>query len=165
MCWLQISDVLFDAGKPSGVKLVCIYGGTSKGPQISSLKSGVVRFVSFTPIISLFDCWLDIRCFHKSHTFPLYLLFAKTISFAELHFVHIKVVLKFMVKLFLLPSSVLDFKICDSYHKTILHSLWKENIRFPDDNTEVEVNIVEDWFNPSWFDVVHEYHYFGGLIE
>lgn len=37
----QISDVLFDAGKPSGVKSVCIYGGTSKGPQISSLKSGV----------------------------------------------------------------------------------------------------------------------------
>ncbi|KAG8382083.1 hypothetical protein BUALT_Bualt05G0039600 [Buddleja alternifolia] len=37
----QISDVLYDAGKPSGVKSVCIYGGTSKGPQISSLKSGV----------------------------------------------------------------------------------------------------------------------------
>ncbi|KAG8382464.1 hypothetical protein BUALT_Bualt05G0080000 [Buddleja alternifolia] len=37
----QISDVLYDAGKPSGVKSVCIYGGTSKGPQISSLKSSV----------------------------------------------------------------------------------------------------------------------------
>ncbi|CAA0838814.1 DEAD-box ATP-dependent RNA helicase 5 [Striga hermonthica] len=37
----QISDVLCDAGKPSGVKSVCIYGGTSKGPQISALKSGV----------------------------------------------------------------------------------------------------------------------------
>ncbi|KAI3453858.1 hypothetical protein Pfo_010521 [Paulownia fortunei] len=37
----QISDVLCDAGKPSGVQSVCIYGGTSKGPQISSLKSGV----------------------------------------------------------------------------------------------------------------------------
>ncbi|XP_051129536.1 DEAD-box ATP-dependent RNA helicase 5 isoform X2 [Andrographis paniculata] len=37
----QISDVLCDAGKPSGVSSVCVYGGTSKGPQISSLKSGV----------------------------------------------------------------------------------------------------------------------------
>ncbi|KAH6803413.1 RNA helicase family protein [Perilla frutescens var. frutescens] len=37
----QISDVLCDAGKASGVKSVCIYGGTSKGPQISSLKAGV----------------------------------------------------------------------------------------------------------------------------
>ncbi|KAL0447718.1 UNVERIFIED_CONTAM: DEAD-box ATP-dependent RNA helicase 5 [Sesamum latifolium] len=37
----QIFDVLCDAGKPSGVQSVCIYGGTSKGPQISSLKSGV----------------------------------------------------------------------------------------------------------------------------
>ncbi|KAK3005631.1 hypothetical protein RJ639_017680 [Escallonia herrerae] len=38
----QIADVLCDAGKPSGVRSVCVYGGTSKGPQISSLKSGVV---------------------------------------------------------------------------------------------------------------------------
>ncbi|KAK4490829.1 hypothetical protein RD792_001544, partial [Penstemon davidsonii] len=37
----QIADVFLDAGKPSGVKSVCVYGGTSKGPQISSLKSGV----------------------------------------------------------------------------------------------------------------------------
>ncbi|KAL3500045.1 hypothetical protein ACH5RR_039138 [Cinchona calisaya] len=37
----QIADVLSDAGKPSGVKSVCLYGGTSKGPQIASLKSGV----------------------------------------------------------------------------------------------------------------------------
>ncbi|KAK6129931.1 hypothetical protein DH2020_036325 [Rehmannia glutinosa] len=37
----QISDVLCDAGKPSRVQSVCIYGGTSKGPQISALKSGV----------------------------------------------------------------------------------------------------------------------------
>ncbi|KAL1556892.1 RNA helicase [Salvia divinorum] len=37
----QISDVLCDAGKPSGVRSVCIYGGTSKGPQISTLKAGV----------------------------------------------------------------------------------------------------------------------------
>ncbi|KAL3818300.1 hypothetical protein ACJIZ3_004205 [Penstemon smallii] len=44
----QISDVLCDAGKPSGVKSVCVYGGTSKGPQISSLKSGV-DFVIGTP--------------------------------------------------------------------------------------------------------------------
>ncbi|KDP40434.1 hypothetical protein JCGZ_03849 [Jatropha curcas] len=37
----QISVVLHDAGEPCGVKSVCLYGGTSKGPQISSLKSGV----------------------------------------------------------------------------------------------------------------------------
>ncbi|CAI9095212.1 OLC1v1031099C1 [Oldenlandia corymbosa var. corymbosa] len=37
----QIADVLCDSGKPSGVSSVCIYGGTSKGPQISALKSGV----------------------------------------------------------------------------------------------------------------------------
>ncbi|KAL2545545.1 DEAD-box ATP-dependent RNA helicase 5 [Forsythia ovata] len=37
----QISDVLCDAGKTSGVQSVCVYGGTSKGPQISALKSGM----------------------------------------------------------------------------------------------------------------------------
>ncbi|CAL5321189.1 unnamed protein product [Camellia sinensis] len=37
----QISDVLCDAGKPCGLQSVCLYGGTSKGPQISALKSGV----------------------------------------------------------------------------------------------------------------------------
>lgn len=37
----QIFDVLSDAGKPSGVRSVCVYGGTSKGPQISALKSGM----------------------------------------------------------------------------------------------------------------------------
>ncbi|CAK7356037.1 unnamed protein product [Dovyalis caffra] len=37
----QISDVIHDAGEPCGVRSVCIYGGTSKGPQISSLKAGV----------------------------------------------------------------------------------------------------------------------------
>ncbi|XP_027081447.1 DEAD-box ATP-dependent RNA helicase 5 [Coffea arabica] len=37
----QIADVLSDAGQPSGVKSVCLYGGTSKAPQISSLKSGM----------------------------------------------------------------------------------------------------------------------------
>ncbi|KAJ4837272.1 Opsin Rh5 [Turnera subulata] len=37
----QIFDVLRDAGESCGVKSVCIYGGTSKGPQISALKSGV----------------------------------------------------------------------------------------------------------------------------
>ncbi|GFZ17096.1 DEA(D/H)-box RNA helicase family protein [Actinidia rufa] len=37
----QISDVLCDAGKPCGLQSVCVYGGTSKGPQISALKSGV----------------------------------------------------------------------------------------------------------------------------
>ncbi|XP_028105462.1 DEAD-box ATP-dependent RNA helicase 5 [Camellia sinensis] len=37
----QISDVLCDAGEPCGLQSVCLYGGTSKGPQISALKSGV----------------------------------------------------------------------------------------------------------------------------
>ncbi|XP_057977764.1 DEAD-box ATP-dependent RNA helicase 5 [Malania oleifera] len=37
----QISDVLCDAGRPCGVKTVCLYGGTSKRPQISALKFGV----------------------------------------------------------------------------------------------------------------------------
>ncbi|KAM7507264.1 hypothetical protein LguiA_017717 [Lonicera macranthoides] len=37
----QIFDVLSDSGKPCSVRSVCIYGGTSKGPQISALKSGV----------------------------------------------------------------------------------------------------------------------------
>ncbi|KAG9444339.1 hypothetical protein H6P81_015679 [Aristolochia fimbriata] len=37
----QIADVLSEAGGFCGVKTVCVYGGTSKGPQISSLKSGV----------------------------------------------------------------------------------------------------------------------------
>lgn len=37
----QIADVLCDAGKPCGAKSVCLYGGTSKGPQIASLKAGV----------------------------------------------------------------------------------------------------------------------------
>ncbi|CAL9204843.1 unnamed protein product [Musa hybrid cultivar] len=37
----QIEDVLSDAGTLPGIKSVCLYGGTSKGPQISSLKSGV----------------------------------------------------------------------------------------------------------------------------
>ncbi|RYR29682.1 hypothetical protein Ahy_B01g054133 [Arachis hypogaea] len=38
---LKISDVMCDAGKSCGVESVCLYGGTSKGPQISSLKSGI----------------------------------------------------------------------------------------------------------------------------
>lgn len=37
----QISDVLCETGKPCGVHSLCVYGGTSKQPQISSLKSGV----------------------------------------------------------------------------------------------------------------------------
>uniref|UniRef100_M8BXR9 RNA helicase n=1 Tax=Aegilops tauschii TaxID=37682 RepID=M8BXR9_AEGTA len=37
----QIADVLTEAGAPCGINSVCLYGGTSKGPQISSLKSGV----------------------------------------------------------------------------------------------------------------------------
>lgn len=39
---MQISDVLVDAGKASGVKSVCLYGGTSKEPQRSALKAGIV---------------------------------------------------------------------------------------------------------------------------
>ncbi|KAK7348044.1 hypothetical protein VNO80_22593 [Phaseolus coccineus] len=37
----QISDVICDAGSSCGVESICLYGGTSKGPQISSLKSGI----------------------------------------------------------------------------------------------------------------------------
>ncbi|XWS62234.1 hypothetical protein CRYUN_Cryun07bG0192900 [Craigia yunnanensis] len=37
----QIFNVLCTAGKSCDVKSVCLYGGTAKGPQISSLKSGV----------------------------------------------------------------------------------------------------------------------------
>ncbi|KAL6639107.1 hypothetical protein ACP70R_022837 [Stipagrostis hirtigluma subsp. patula] len=37
----QIADVLSEAGSPCGIASVCLYGGTSKGPQISALKSGV----------------------------------------------------------------------------------------------------------------------------
>jgi len=33
---------LCDAGKSCGVESVCLYGGTSKQPQISALKSGIV---------------------------------------------------------------------------------------------------------------------------
>lgn len=43
-CWWQIYDVLNDAGKPCGVKSVCVYGGTSKQPQITALQSGVVSY-------------------------------------------------------------------------------------------------------------------------
>ena len=42
--WCQIADVLCDTGKSCGVTTVCVYGGTSKGPQISALKNGVVRY-------------------------------------------------------------------------------------------------------------------------
>ncbi|XP_023511461.1 DEAD-box ATP-dependent RNA helicase 5-like isoform X1 [Cucurbita pepo subsp. pepo] len=37
----QISSVLQNAGEPCGVTSTCLYGGVSKGSQISSLKSGV----------------------------------------------------------------------------------------------------------------------------
>ncbi|XP_049933276.1 DEAD-box ATP-dependent RNA helicase 5 isoform X2 [Nymphaea colorata] len=37
----QIADVLSDSGRPCGLKTVCLYGGTSKEKQISSLKSGI----------------------------------------------------------------------------------------------------------------------------
>ena len=38
----QIFVVLRGAGEPTGIRSLCVYGGTPKGPQISSLKSGVV---------------------------------------------------------------------------------------------------------------------------
>ncbi|CAO2819711.1 unnamed protein product [Amaranthus hypochondriacus] len=37
----QIADVLCDAGKSCGIKSACFYGGTSKGPQLEALRSGV----------------------------------------------------------------------------------------------------------------------------
>ncbi|KAH9621854.1 hypothetical protein KSS87_008022 [Heliosperma pusillum] len=37
----QIADVLVNAGQSCGVKSSCFYGGTSKGPQLASLRSGV----------------------------------------------------------------------------------------------------------------------------
>ncbi|EOY25259.1 DEA(D/H)-box RNA helicase family protein isoform 1 [Theobroma cacao] len=37
----QIFNVMCNAGQSCDVKSVCLYGGTSKGPQISSLNSGV----------------------------------------------------------------------------------------------------------------------------
>ncbi|XP_074264639.1 DEAD-box ATP-dependent RNA helicase 5 [Silene latifolia] len=37
----QIADVLVDAGQSCGVKSTCFYGGTSKGPQLAALRSGV----------------------------------------------------------------------------------------------------------------------------
>lgn len=41
------------------MKSVCLFGGTSKGPQISSLKSGVVR-----PICPL-ELYLAVICLEK----------------------------------------------------------------------------------------------------
>ncbi|KAL1204929.1 DEAD-box ATP-dependent RNA helicase 5 [Cardamine amara subsp. amara] len=38
---VQISDVLSEAGEPCGLKSICVYGGTSKRPQITALRSGV----------------------------------------------------------------------------------------------------------------------------
>ena len=38
---VQIFDVLTDAGRACGVTSACLYGGTSKKPQISALESGV----------------------------------------------------------------------------------------------------------------------------
>lgn len=40
----QISDVLSEAGEPCGLKSICVYGGSSKRPQINAIRSGVVRF-------------------------------------------------------------------------------------------------------------------------
>ncbi|PON63360.1 DNA helicase, ATP-dependent [Parasponia andersonii] len=69
----QISDVLCEAGKPCGVISVCLYGGTSKGPQISSLKSGV-DIVIGTPgrlkdLIEMGVCCLKEVTFGVSRTF------------------------------------------------------------------------------------------------
>lgn len=42
----QISDVLVEAGHPCGVRTACLYGGTSKKPQIAALKGGVAVIVA-----------------------------------------------------------------------------------------------------------------------
>ncbi|XP_010461023.1 PREDICTED: DEAD-box ATP-dependent RNA helicase 5-like [Camelina sativa] len=38
---VQISDVLSEAGKPCGLESICVYGGSSKRPQINAIRSGV----------------------------------------------------------------------------------------------------------------------------
>ncbi|ESQ33627.1 hypothetical protein EUTSA_v10007300mg [Eutrema salsugineum] len=38
---VQISDVLSEAGEPCGLKSICVYGGSSKRPQINAIRSGV----------------------------------------------------------------------------------------------------------------------------
>ncbi|KAF8380753.1 hypothetical protein HHK36_028243 [Tetracentron sinense] len=68
----QIADVLCDAGKPCGVKSICLYGGTSKGPQISSLKSGVTaelkcQYCSCSTILKFGDFSGDIAMSSPGH--------------------------------------------------------------------------------------------------
>ncbi|KAL9242658.1 hypothetical protein vseg_016640 [Gypsophila vaccaria] len=63
----QIADVLVDAGQSCGVKSACFYGGTSKGPQLAALKSGV-DIVIATPgrlkdLIEMGKCYLKDASF------------------------------------------------------------------------------------------------------
>lgn len=63
----QIADVLCDAGQSCGVKSTCFYGGTSKGPQLAALKSGV-DIVIATPgrlkdLIEMGKCHLNEASF------------------------------------------------------------------------------------------------------
>ncbi|KAK9667766.1 hypothetical protein RND81_13G010100 [Saponaria officinalis] len=63
----QIADVLVDAGQSCGVKSACFYGGTSKGPQLAALKSGV-DIVIATPgrlkdLIEMGKCYLKEASF------------------------------------------------------------------------------------------------------
>lgn len=56
------------------MKSVCLFGGTSKGPQISSLKSGVVR-----PICPL-ELYLAVICLEKFDIMINFELFGSIIS-------------------------------------------------------------------------------------
>ncbi|MCD7461661.1 hypothetical protein HAX54_046783 [Datura stramonium] len=82
----QISDVLCEAGKPTGVQSVCLYGGVDKHHQKASLRSGVdivigtpgrlqdmmemkacnlkeVSFVDFEVVFSLFSVFCNLCLF------------------------------------------------------------------------------------------------------
>ncbi|KAL4359916.1 hypothetical protein AHAS_Ahas08G0125200 [Arachis hypogaea] len=56
-----ISDVMCDAGKSCGVESVCLYGGTSKGPQISSLKSGIVTVMKLKVDLECHKCYKKVK--------------------------------------------------------------------------------------------------------
>ncbi|KAL1346549.1 hypothetical protein AAHE18_08G196200 [Arachis hypogaea] len=50
-----------DAGKSCGVESVCLYGGTSKGPQISSLKSGIVTVMKLKVDLECHKCYKKVK--------------------------------------------------------------------------------------------------------
>ncbi|RYR44211.1 hypothetical protein Ahy_A08g040581 [Arachis hypogaea] len=58
---VRISDVMCDAGKSCGVESVCLYGGTSKGPQISSLKSGIVTVMKLKVDLECHKCYKKVK--------------------------------------------------------------------------------------------------------